>query len=48
MGKFSRTLLLAKDLDVKTVTARVDHGVLVVTAKKIAPIEPEAMEINID
>ena len=48
MGKFSRTLKLAKDLDVKSVSARVDHGVLVVSAKKVAPLEPEAMEIDIN
>lgn len=48
MGKFSRSLNLAKDLDIKSVTARVDHGVLIVTAKKLAPQEPEAMEVDIE
>ena len=41
MGSFSRTIRLAKDLDASTITARVDRGVLHVTAKKVPVIEPE-------
>ena len=41
MGSFSRTIRLAKDLYASTISARVDRGVLHVTAKKIPVIEPE-------
>jgi len=41
MGKFSRTVRLAKDLDASTITAKVDRGVLHVTARKVPVVEPE-------
>lgn len=49
VGKFSRTLRLAKDLDVETISARVDKGVLVVTAKKIPAVDlsTDSVEISI-
>lgn len=50
MGSFSRTIRLAKDVDASTIAAKVDRGVLHVTAQKIPVIEPEddSMEIPID
>lgn len=50
VGKFSRTLRLSKDLDVSTLTARVEKGVLHITAKKIPAVDPssEVVEVAID
>jgi HSP20 family protein len=50
MGKFSRTVRLAKDADATSIKAKVDKGVLHVTAAKV-PKEPpttDAVEIPID
>lgn len=49
MGSFSRTVRLAKDLDASTIAAKVDRGVLHVTARKVPIVEPEddSMEIPI-
>jgi HSP20 family molecular chaperone IbpA len=50
VGKFSRTLKLSKDLDVATLTARVEKGVLHITAKKIPAVDPssDVVEVAID
>lgn len=50
VGKFSRTLKLSKDLDVATLNARVEKGVLHITAKKIPAVEPssDVVEVAID
>jgi HSP20 family protein len=50
MGKFSRTVKLAKDLDISTIAARVDRGVLHMTARKVPAAEPvdDSVEISID
>ncbi len=50
MGQFSRTVKLAKDLDISTIAARVDRGVLHMTARKVPAAEPvdDSVEISID
>lgn len=50
MGTFSRTVKLAKDLDASTIVAKVDRGVLHVTAQKFPAVEPvdDSVEISID
>jgi len=50
MGPFSKTIKLAPDVDASTITAKVDRGVLHVTARKVPVVEPEddSMEITVD
>ena len=47
-GSFSRSFKLAEDLDVEALSARSEHGVLIVTIPVIAAPEPRKITITVD
>ena len=47
-GSFKRSWTLPEDVDLSSINARVEKGVLTLTLHRVKPVEPEITTINID